>query len=102
MVTVKSAVDQSHVLPQLWYMQITTTHEFLNHCNLLLTRVEAGEEVVITRHGEPVARLIPERSSELKKINWADAPEITRDRSKERMLTTQESLDIIHEAAGKW
>jgi prevent-host-death family protein len=28
----------------------------------LIERVEAGEEVVLTRHGEPVARLVPEKS----------------------------------------
>jgi prevent-host-death family protein len=28
----------------------------------LIERVQAGEEVVLTRHGEPVARLVPEKS----------------------------------------
>jgi prevent-host-death family protein len=83
-------------------MQITITHEFLNHCNLLLTRVEAGDEIVITRHGMPVARLIPERSAEPNKVNWADSPALTRDRTGARMLTNEEALDLIHEAAGKW
>ncbi len=41
-------------------------------------------------------------SEEARKVNWADAPEVTRDRSSERMLTAQESSDLIHEAAGKW
>jgi prevent-host-death family protein len=27
----------------------------------LIERVQAGEEVVLTRHGEPVARLVPEK-----------------------------------------
>ncbi len=27
----------------------------------LIERVESGEEVVLTRHGEPVARLVPEK-----------------------------------------
>jgi prevent-host-death family protein len=30
------------------------------HFSALLAEVEAGGEVVITRHGKPVARLIPE------------------------------------------
>ena len=29
------------------------------HLPALLKRVEAGEEIVITRHGHPVARLVP-------------------------------------------
>lgn len=30
-----------------------------NNLSMLLDRVEHGEEIVITRHGKPVARLIP-------------------------------------------
>ena len=30
------------------------------HLSSLLDKVEAGEEVLITRHGKPVARLVPE------------------------------------------
>ena len=31
----------------------------------LLDRVERGEQIVITRHGRPIARLIPERSRDI-------------------------------------
>ena len=34
-------------------------HEAKTHLSKLLERVEAGEEVIIARAGEPVARLIP-------------------------------------------
>jgi prevent-host-death family protein len=34
--------------------------EAKNTLSALLDRVENGEEIVITRHGKPVARLIPE------------------------------------------
>ena len=33
--------------------------EAKNNLSQLLDRVERGEEVVITRHGRPVARLVP-------------------------------------------
>lgn len=33
--------------------------EAKNTLGTLLTRVEGGEEIVITRHGRPVARLVP-------------------------------------------
>jgi prevent-host-death family protein len=33
--------------------------EAKTHLSNLLDRVAAGEEVVITRHGQPVARLVP-------------------------------------------
>lgn len=34
-------------------------HQAKTHLSRLITRVEGGEEVVITRHGKPVARLTP-------------------------------------------
>ena len=33
--------------------------EAKNRLGMLLDRVESGEEIVITRHGKPVARLVP-------------------------------------------
>ena len=34
------------------------------HLSALLERVAAGEEVVITKHGRPIARLVPALGSE--------------------------------------
>ena len=36
--------------------------EAKTHLSALLDRVERGEEVVITKHGRPVARLMPAQS----------------------------------------
>lgn len=36
-----------------------TAFEAKNRLGWLLDRVEAGQEVIITRHGEPVAKLVP-------------------------------------------
>ena len=36
-------------------------YEAKTHLSELLERVEAGEEVTITRHGSPVAKLVPVR-----------------------------------------
>ncbi len=41
-------------------MQFDQIAEAKAHLSALLERVEAGEEIVITRRGKPVARLIPE------------------------------------------
>ena len=38
---------------------IVGAYDAKTHFSELLERVEAGEEVTITRHGAPVARLIP-------------------------------------------
>ena len=39
-------------------MSTVSVHEAKTHLSHLLQQVEAGEEVVITRRGEPVARLV--------------------------------------------
>ncbi|HEX6153722.1 MAG TPA: type II toxin-antitoxin system prevent-host-death family antitoxin [Solirubrobacterales bacterium] len=36
-------------------------HEAKTQLSKLVERVEAGEEIVLTRRGQPAARLIPER-----------------------------------------
>jgi prevent-host-death family protein len=83
-------------------MGTATVRELRNHYTSLLSRVRAGEEIVITQRGEAVARLIPERAGEAKKVNWSESPAIKRDRTCEKVLTAQESLDLIHDAASKW
>ena len=83
-------------------MRTATVRDLRNQCTSLLSWVSAGEEIVITQRGKAVARLVPEKPEEPKKVNWSEAPEITRDRSGERILTAQESLDLIHDAASKW
>jgi len=40
---------------------LVNVHEAKTHFSRLLTRVEAGEEIVIGRAGVPVARLVPYR-----------------------------------------
>lgn len=40
-------------------MKTVNTHEAKTHLSQLLKRVAAGEEIVISRAGEPIARLVP-------------------------------------------
>ncbi len=39
--------------------QVVNVHEAKTHLSKLLSRVEAGEEIVIARAGKPCARLVP-------------------------------------------
>jgi prevent-host-death family protein len=41
--------------------EVVNVHEAKTHLSRLLARVERGEEFVLARGGEPVARLIPYR-----------------------------------------
>jgi prevent-host-death family protein len=61
-------------------------HEAKTHLSRLLERVEAGEHVVISRAGKPVADLVPHRAPQLKlgglkgQLRYSDdAFEIDRD-----------------------
>ncbi|MGH7567027.1 MAG: type II toxin-antitoxin system Phd/YefM family antitoxin [Gemmatimonadota bacterium] len=40
-------------------MIVVNVHEAKTHLSRLLRRVAAGEEIIIARSGEPVARLVP-------------------------------------------
>jgi prevent-host-death family protein len=40
-------------------MQLVNVHQAKTQLSKLLDQVEAGEEVVISRHGKPVAKLSP-------------------------------------------
>jgi len=41
------------------HMEIVNVHEAKTHLSRLLQRVEAGEEIIIGRAGQPVAQLVP-------------------------------------------
>jgi prevent-host-death family protein len=83
-------------------MKTATVRELRNHYTGLLRWVAAGEEVLITQKGEPVARLIPVGPQAPGEVDWADSPEVKRDRSGESQLTAAEVETLIHEAGGKW
>jgi prevent-host-death family protein len=59
--------------------------EAKNTLGTLLDRVQGGEEIVITRHGKPVARLVPNSGSVDRSIAVAAAKRI-RSRSKRLKL----------------
>jgi prevent-host-death family protein len=43
-------------------------HEAKTHLSRLLSRVQAGEEIIIARAGRPVARLVPFRHRPAKRV----------------------------------
>jgi prevent-host-death family protein len=57
-------------------METVGVYEAKTHLASLLDRVESGEEVVITRHGKPVARLVPVDAPDAKARVRALADEI--------------------------
>ncbi len=95
-------LDFVHVLHHRSTMKTATVRELRNNYAGLLKLVKTGEEILITQRGEPVARLVPEKKNPLPEVDWTTSEAMTRDRSGEKTLTARESLDLIHEASGKW
>jgi prevent-host-death family protein len=52
-------------------MIVMGAFEAKTHLSALLDRVAAGEEVIITKHGKPVARLVGAREADRARINEA-------------------------------
>lgn len=48
---------------------VYSVHEAKTHLSRLLDQMERGDEVVIQRHGRPVARLVPAKPPK-RKIQW--------------------------------
>ncbi len=61
--------------------------EAKTHLSSLLERVAQGEEIIITRHGKPLARLVP--------VNVADRSRIDSAISKLKVLRKNCTLDDI-------
>ena len=49
-------------------MDIVGTFQAKTHLTRLLDRVAAGEQITITRHGTPIARLVPVRPSNSRQL----------------------------------
>lgn len=83
-------------------MKTATVRDLRNRYASLLSWIGAGEEIVITRRGKAVARLVPEQDLSAPRADWSRSPAVKRNRSRSRALSAAESLEIIHEASGKW
>jgi len=83
-------------------MRTATVRDLRNRYTSLLSWIGAGEEIVITQRGKPIARLIPERAPAVAGVDWSRSPALMRDRSTERRLTEPESSAILRESSSQW
>jgi len=77
-------------------MREVQASEAKTHLPQLLDEVERGETVVITRHGRPIARLVPEAERRRAEIDEA-IESIKRSRVGRGVVTTEEILSSIRE-----
>jgi len=81
-------------------MREVQSSEAKTHLPQLLDEVERGATIVITRHGRPIARLVPE--GERRRRDIAEAIETMKKLAKERAerfgtMTVDEILSLRHE-----
>jgi prevent-host-death family protein len=83
-------------------MKIATVRDLRNRYTSVLRWVSAGEDVLITRRGKIIARLSPENDRSVREVDWASSPEVRRDRSRDPVLSAEQSAAILAEAGGRW
>lgn len=83
-------------------MKTATVRQLRNEYTKLLRWVAAGEEIVITRRGQTVARLVPEKPAPQKKVDWTQSPAFKRDRSKEKVMSAETAARILSESRSRW
>lgn len=72
-------------------MREIAASEAKTHLPQLLDDVERGETLVITRHGRPIARLVPERDRRLDEIGAA----VTAIRARRRQAASVSAAEIL-------
>ena len=77
-------------------MQSISAYEAKTHLPRLLDRVAGGESVVITRHGRPVARLVPVEN-EARDCARHAARRIIERRARLARTSISELMDSVHE-----
>jgi prevent-host-death family protein len=88
-----SLIDQSKVTQPMREVQAS---EAKTHLPQLLDDVEHGETIVITRHGKPIARLVPD--AEQRQADAAAAVEAIRElRKRTGRITVEELLSARDE-----
>jgi prevent-host-death family protein len=76
-------------------METVGTFEAKTHLTRLLDRVAAGEQITITRHGTPVARLVPVKAAGSGQLRETIAR--LKEFSKGQTLAGMKAKDLIEE-----
>ena len=76
-------------------MKTATVRELRNRYTQLLRWLEAGEEIMITRRGVTVARLVPEGPRTKGTVDWTKSAAFALDQLNLRPLTAKESAELL-------
>ena len=82
-------------------MKTVTVRGRRNHYLSVLGWVEAGEEVVISKRGKVIARLVPEKPQS-KQTDWAQSAALLMKRKGLPVLTARQSKSLLAESQGSY
>ncbi len=82
-------------------MKTATVRELRNQYRSVLSWVEAGEEVTISKRGKIIARLVPEKPKPTK-VDWTQSAAFKMDRTGLRVLTAEESQSLLDDSRGNY
>jgi len=83
-------------------MKTATVRDLRNRYTSLLSWIGAGEEIVITQRGKPIARLVPEPGQASGTVDWSRSAASKRRRPAAPVLTAEETSALIHESSSQW
>jgi len=82
-------------------MKTATVRELRNQYRSVLSWVEAGEEVMISKRGKIIARLVPEKPKPTK-VDWTQSAALKRDRTGMTMLTAEQAKSLLDYSRGNY
>lgn len=80
-------------------MKSTTVRELRNNYSKVLKWVARGEEVLVTRSGRPVAKVVPHESSRPARVDWSRSAALAR-KPWSTSLSAAESAAILADSQG--
>lgn len=83
-------------------MHTATVRDLRNRYSGLLKWIGSGEEVLITRRGKAIARLVPASDKPVVGADWACSPIMESGRKTGKKLTAARSRELIRDAGGSW
>lgn len=83
-------------------MKTASVRDLRNRYAEVLSWVGAGQEVIITRYGRRIARLIPEAPEVVGRVDWGKSGAVTRKRTPGGRLGEAEREEVLKEGSGKW
>jgi antitoxin (DNA-binding transcriptional repressor) of toxin-antitoxin stability system len=83
-------------------MAIITMRELLRAPSEAFERIDEGEACLVTRHGKPVAALVPVDQADAEKFLIAAAPELARDRQEAEHARAEGKTTPLEEVAQRF